>query len=62
VLIARGVYRLAEAIVSCCRALVLLATSCNLRRAELIGVRHHSLDVGNRSVRVLETVYGSASS
>lgn len=51
------VYRLAAAIEPRYGALVLLATFGNLRWGELAGLRRRNLDLGNRSVRVVETVY-----
>ena len=51
------VYRLAEAIEPRYRALILLATFGNLRWGELAGLRRRNLDLGNRIVRVVETVY-----
>jgi hypothetical protein len=36
---------------------VLLATFANLRRGELAGLRRRSLDLGKRSVRIVETVH-----
>ena len=51
------VYRLAAAIEPRYRALVLLATFGNLRWGELAGLRRRNLDLGTRSVRVVETVY-----
>jgi integrase len=51
------VYRLADAIEPRYRALVLLATFGNLRWGELAGLRRRNLDLGNRTVRIVETVY-----
>jgi integrase len=51
------VYRLADAIEPRYRALILLATFGNLRWGELAGLRRRNLDLGNRTVRVVETVY-----
>jgi integrase len=51
------VYRLAAAIEPRYRALILLATFGNLRWGELAGLRRRNLDLGNRTVRVVETVY-----
>jgi integrase len=51
------VYRLAEAIEPRYRALVLLATFGNLRWGELAGLRRRNLDLDNRTVRIVETVY-----
>jgi integrase len=51
------VYRLADAIESRYRALVLLATFGNLRWGELASLRRRNLDLDKRSVRVVETVY-----
>jgi integrase len=51
------VYRLADVIEPRYRALILLATFGNLRWGELAGLRRRNLDLGNRVVRVVETVY-----
>jgi integrase len=51
------VYRLADAIEPRYRALILLATFGNLRWGELAGLRRRYLDLDNRTVRVVETVY-----
>jgi integrase len=51
------VYRLADAIEPRYRALILLATFGNLRWGELAGLRRRNLDLDNRTVRVVETVY-----
>ena len=51
------VYRLADAIELRYRALILLATFGNLRWGELAGLRRRNLDLDNRTVRVVETVY-----
>jgi integrase len=51
------VYRLADAIEPRHRALILLATFGNLRWGELAGLRRRNLDLDNRTVRVVETVY-----
>jgi integrase len=51
------VYRLADAVAPRYRALVLLATFANLRWGELAGLRRRSLDLGKRSVRIVETVH-----
>lgn len=51
------VYRLADAIEPRYRALVLLATFGNLRWGELAGLRRRNLDLDNRTVRIVETVY-----
>jgi integrase len=51
------VYRLADAIEPRYRALILLATFGNLRWGELAGLRRRNLDLNNRTVRVVETVY-----
>jgi len=51
------VYRLAEAIEPRYRALGLLATFGNLRWGELAGLRRRNLDLDNRTVRIVETVY-----
>jgi len=51
------VYRLADAIEPRYRALILLATFGNLRWGELAGLRRRNLDLNNRIVRVVETVY-----
>lgn len=51
------VYRLADAIALRYRALVLLATFGNMRWGELAGLRRRNLDMDDRCVRVVETVY-----
>jgi integrase len=51
------VYRLADVIEPRYRALILLATFGNLRWGELAGLWRRNLDLGNRTVRVVETVY-----
>jgi integrase len=51
------VYGLADAIEPRYRALVLLATFGNLRWGELAGLRRRNLDLDNRTVRIVETVY-----
>jgi integrase len=62
VLSVRQVFDLADAISDRYRALVLLATFGNLRWGELAGLRRRNLDLDNRTVRVIETVYELASS
>jgi integrase len=51
------VYRLADAIEPRYRALILLATFGSLRWGELAGPRRRNLDLDQRVVRVVETVY-----